>query len=102
MIILIHTTTNTTQEAEQISQTLLKENLIKKAHIKKPIQTLSQWGNEIATDSETPLILQTLSKNRTKTIKRLKQLHPNPIPTILVFNVDYANSEYTKTLLQTL
>ncbi len=79
---LIYTTCQNFEQAEKISEILLKEKLIACANMTQ-IKSVYFWKNELKKETEVALLLKTNAKYAKLIEQRIKKLHSYDVPAIL-------------------
>ena len=92
MIVVIITTVDSKNAAENIADILVKERLAACVSI-MPATSIYRRKGKIEKADESLLIIKTTPSKASAAIKRLKEIHPYELPEILVFKAD-ASKEY--------
>ena len=80
------------EEAEKISNHLLKKRLIACANT-FPVKSIYRWKNKINKDNEIVVLAKSLKEKRQDIIKDVKAIHSYDVPCIEFFETS-ANKEY--------
>lgn len=86
------TTCKDLQEAEFISETLLKEKLVACVEISPAVQSLYLWQGELVKDNEVRLYLKTSEEKYPVAQRRLIELHSYDCPCVLKIDVESVNA----------
>lgn len=93
-IFLVSTTFENKEDAEQITDLLLKQNLIACAQITGPITSIYRWEGKTEKSTEFKLSLKTTVQLSEKVEELLEKEHPYDVPEIIGQIVDFTNNEY--------
>lgn len=92
---VVLTTTSAREEAEQIAQTLITENLAACVNL-VPIQSIYRWEGEICNGTEIQLIIKT-DLNRFEQIQaRIRAIHSYELPEIIAFPITQGSASYLR------
>lgn len=80
------------EEADKISQVLLKKKLIVCAK-RSPVSSSFLWKGQIESSDETLLIMDSISKNFEKINSEIKKLHSYEIFNLTSINIDKTTKE---------
>jgi periplasmic divalent cation tolerance protein len=92
--IIILVTSKDKQEAEKITQTLLKEHLIACANIVNPITSFFRWSDKIEVSKECLIIMKSRMDLFTQVAERVKSLHSYEVPEILALPIVEGSKTY--------
>ena len=84
--IIIYTTLPDRVVTEEISNTLVNENLVACVNF-FPIRSVYKWKNKLNEDEEYALIMKTRESLYGKVEKRLKELHPYEVPAVVSYRI---------------
>lgn len=79
--------------ARSVARILMREQAITSVNIFQAHTTLYPWEGVLHDRSEVSAIFKTTVENKIKLMKRLKDLHPYELPSIVSFDAD-ANADY--------
>lgn len=85
-VVLVYVTAPTADDAERISETLVKEGLVACSNVFQ-IRSLYRWKGKLCREEEWGIILKTRETLVPRVIERIKELHPYELPCILAFPV---------------
>ena len=88
------TTINDFDIVKEIKESLLKSNLSPCIQSFSPIESNYIWKNKIISDNEILLLIKSISSNKDKIFRLIKNLHTYDTPEIICFNFDILNSDY--------
>ncbi|MGQ9819302.1 MAG: divalent-cation tolerance protein CutA [Candidatus Kapaibacteriales bacterium] len=98
-IVVLFVTIDDYEKALQISRIVVHEKLCACSSILQNITSIFEWDNKINERNENLIVLKT-SKDRYKNlISRVKELHPDKVPEIIVLPVIDGFSEYMSWVL---
>ena len=83
---MIYTTLPEEAVAEEISKTLVNENLVACVNF-FAIRSVYKWEDKLNEDEEYALIMKTRESLYGKVEKRLKELHPYEIPAVVSYAI---------------
>ena len=92
--IIIFVTTKDRAEAEQLSQSLLKDRLIACANLVNPIDSFFFWQNKIERADECLIIMKSRLDLFKQVVERVKGLHSYEVPEVLAFPIVDGSKEY--------
>jgi len=103
MVAVVYSTIDKIQKARRIANTLVKEELVACVNIIPSVESIYKWKNKIENANEVVLIAKTTDRNVKKTIQRIKSLHTNDVPDIIVIPIvgglkDYLDYIATETI----
>lgn len=82
------------ESARSVVRILMQEKIIACANIFPPHFSIYPWEDQIHEDSETAVFFKGPWENKDKIIKRLREIHPNELPGIILLDAqtlpDYA------------
>lgn len=93
-MILIYITSPSEENAEEISEHLIKKRLIACANI-FPIKSIYKWKGNIAKEKEFVIMAKTQEKNFDEVKEEVEKIHPYKIPCILKISAE-ANQKYSE------
>ena len=93
MLISVHVTCESFEEARAIAKKLLKERLISCANA-VPIESFYVWKGEEKNEKEILLMCKTKKSNFKKIERSVKDIHSYETPCILAFECSDSNEEY--------
>ena len=73
--------------AEEIANTLVKEQLAACVNILFPCRSIYQWNNQIENAQEIPMIIKTTDQAFDLLLQTVSRLHPYEVPEILAVDV---------------
>ena len=94
MNIVIFITAKDVEEAQKISEGLLKAKLIACANITQKVKSFFWWEGKIDSASEALLILKSQRRHFKKIVKAVKALHSYQVPEIIALPIIDGNPEY--------
>jgi periplasmic divalent cation tolerance protein len=92
--IIIFVTTKDRTEAEQLSQSLLKDRLIACANLVNPIDSFFFWENKIERADECMIIMKSRLDLFKQIVEKVKGLHSYEVPEVLAFPIVDGSKEY--------
>jgi periplasmic divalent cation tolerance protein len=92
--IIILVTTKDKQEAEKITQSLLKEHLIACGNIVNPITSFFYWSDKINEAQECLIILKSRMDLFPQVVECVKRLHSYEVPEILALPIAEGSKTY--------
>jgi periplasmic divalent cation tolerance protein len=92
--IIIFVTTKDRTEAEQLSQSLLKDRLIACANLVNPIDSFFFWQNKIERADECLIIMKSRLDLFKQIEERVKGLHSYEVPEVLAFPIVDGSKDY--------
>ncbi len=92
--IVVLTTTETPQQAEQIAQLLVEAELAACVQILPPMTSIYRWQGKVEQATETLLLIKTLRETYPALEAALKTHHPYQTPEIIALPVDAGSAEY--------
>jgi periplasmic divalent cation tolerance protein len=90
---MIYTTLPDKVIAKKVAKTLVKENLVACVNF-FPVKSVYRWKNKLTADKEYALIMKTKKSLYGKVEKRLKELHPYEIPSIVSYEIKEGLNSY--------
>ncbi len=97
-IIIIYSTFSNKEEAEKISNILLKEKLIACANIFPAHTAIYEWEGKICNEQEVAVIFKTVKSNINPVKDMIIDNHSYDCPSIISWDINSHNNEYTKWL----
>ena len=88
------------KEAEQIAKKLLDKKLIACANVINNVNSYFIWKNKVQNSKEIIICGKTTSKNQTKIIKAVKNIHSYSVPCIIFFDIKNGNKDFLKWIEQ--
>ncbi|MFH1071881.1 MAG: divalent-cation tolerance protein CutA [Nanoarchaeota archaeon] len=92
-MILIYCVCKDKDEAEDISESLLKKRLAACTNF-FPMQSMYWWKHKLVYDNETVLIIKTVQKNYTKIEQEIKRMHSYTTPAIFSWKILHVEKKY--------
>lgn len=92
--IIIFVTAKDKTDAEQLSQSLLKDRLIACANLVSPIDSFFYWANKIDKAEECLIIMKSRSDLFSQILERVKGLHSYEVPEVLAFPIVEGSKDY--------
>ena len=92
--IIVLVTTANKEEAEKISQTLLKEKLIACANIINPVTSFFHWSGKIDRCEECLVVMKSRVDLFAELAQRVKGLHSYEVPEVLAFPIVAGSEAY--------
>jgi len=92
--IIILVTTKDKQEAEKISQSLLKDHLIVCANIVAPVTSFFHWQSEVNKAEECLIIMKSRKDLFPQIAERVKDVHIYEVPEILALPIIEGSEPY--------
>jgi periplasmic divalent cation tolerance protein len=92
--VIVIVTTSSKQEAEKISQQLLKERLIACANINGPVCSLFHWSGKLEKAKEYMIFMKSHKDLFEKLTETVKTLHSYEVPEILALPVVDGSEAY--------
>ncbi len=92
--IVVLTTTETPQQAEQLAQLLVDAELAACVQILPPMTSIYRWQGKVERATETLLLIKTLRENYAALEAAIKTHHPYQTPEIIALPVDAGSAEY--------
>lgn len=94
-MIIVYTTIETFEQAEDITKILLAERLIACINM-WPIHSMYSFNGKLVKTEEVGMYFKTTSTNQNILYKRLTEIHPYECPAIITLNVEHAHPPFTK------
>ena len=94
LYVIVIVTTATKQEAENITQQLLKQHLIACANITGPVSSLFHWSGKLEKTEEYLIFMKSRKDLFDKLAETVKALHSYEVPEILALPVVDGSKEY--------
>ena len=92
-VLVVQTTCNKKEEAQNIAKVLLEEKLAACIQITKT-DSFYMWQGEFCNDKEYLLNIKTKKKSFKKIESRIKELHSYDLPEIISIKIDKCSKEY--------
>ncbi len=96
--IVVLTTTETPQQAEQIARLLVEAELAACVQILLPVSSIYRWQGKVEQATETLLLIKTLREKYPALEAAIKSHHPYQTPEIIALPVDVGSAEYLRWL----
>ena len=93
-------TASNKKEAERIAKKLLNKKLIACANVISNVNSYFVWKNKVQNSKEIIICGKTTSKNQTKIIKAVKNIHSYAVPCIIFFDIKNGNKDFLKWIEQ--
>ena len=93
-LVVVQTTVNSQQAAEQLASALLEQRLAACVQIGTPVMSLYRWQGKLERTQEWPLLIKTLAARQQQLEWAIQRLHPYEVPEYLVSKVDHASPDY--------
>lgn len=94
MHVIVHVTTSSVKEAEQIAQTLLQKRLAACINIIPKVHSRFWWKEKIEHCDETLMVIKSKGEVFDKLVESVRAIHSYRIPEILAVPVQHGFSEY--------
>jgi len=94
MAAVIYSTIGDIEDARRIAHTLVEEKLVACVNIIPNVESFYRWEGKIEDDEECIFIAKTVDENIDKTITRIRSLHPDELPDIIVIPIIGGLVEY--------
>lgn len=94
-VIVVQTTCDKKEEAENIAKVLLEKRLAACIQITKT-DSFYTWEEEFCNDKEYLLNIKTKKKNFKKIESKIKELHSYDLPEIISIKIEKCSKEYKK------
>jgi len=94
MAAVIYSTIGDIEDARRIAHTLVEEKLVACVNIIPNVESFYRWEGKIEDDEECIFIAKTIDENIDKTITRIRSLHPDELPDIIVIPIIGGLVEY--------
>ncbi|PTD94408.1 divalent-cation tolerance protein CutA [archaeon SCG-AAA382B04] len=82
------------EEAKQIGERLIKEQLVACVNYLGEIETTYWWNKQIQNDDEYSFIIKTNEENVDEIIEKVKNLHSYENPCIVFVDIDSGSEKY--------
>lgn len=90
-ILVVETCIDNSENAQTLSQTLVREQLIACAQI-QPIKSLYYWKGKLTTDNEHRIVMKSIIENSERLQQRIIELHSYELPEIIIHQVKTTES----------
>ncbi len=100
--IIVITTADDENIAENICKRLVEERLVACAQIFKDIKSFYCWEGKIETSSEFFILLKTKKELFQRLERRIKELHNYSVPEIIALPIVFGSEEYFNWMLDSL
>ncbi|MFH1700015.1 MAG: divalent-cation tolerance protein CutA [Candidatus Zixiibacteriota bacterium] len=80
--------------AEQIAQTLVKEELAACVNIIDQMLSIYRWEGQVEKAHESLLIVKFMSEKTDELIQRVREIHPYEVPEFIAFDITAGNPDY--------
>ena len=94
--IIALSTFSTKKQAEKASKILIKEGLAACVNIIDRVNSIYRWEDKIVSEKEILILIKTLSSNREKIKKFIKDHHTYENPELIFISVDDGLKKYLK------
>jgi len=94
MSIVVFITCANPEEAQKISQALVREKLCACVNILSDIKSIFWWQGKVDSGSEVLLIVKSLKNKFTKIVKLVKSLHSYEVPEIIALPIIAGEKKY--------
>jgi periplasmic divalent cation tolerance protein len=94
MASIIYSTVGDIEDARRIAHTLVDEQLVACVNIIPSVESVYRWEGKKEEDEECIFIAKTCDENIEKTVSRIKSLHPDDLPDIIVISITGGLKEY--------
>ncbi|AZI43087.1 divalent-cation tolerance protein CutA [Deinococcus psychrotolerans] len=84
--------------AAELARGLVEHRLAGCVNIVPGLQTVYRWGNEVAEEPETLLIIKTNGERYPELERYIKEHHPYEVPEIVALPVDRSSPEFSQWL----
>ena len=98
MFIITYITCGNREEAEKISEALVKENLVACVNYFS-ISSVYRWKDKIEKDSEFVLLCKTTEEKFSSVKERVRELHSYELPAILSIKIEDGDEGYLNWIL---
>jgi periplasmic divalent cation tolerance protein len=92
--IVVLTTTETPQQAEQLAQALVESALAACVQILPPMTSIYRWEGRVERATENLLLIKTLREKYSDVETAIKTHHPYQTPEIMALPVEAGSAEY--------
>jgi periplasmic divalent cation tolerance protein len=96
--IIVFVTTPNSDEANQIANALVSEQLAACVNIVPLVESIYRWEGEVKRDSEALMIIKTTNDRYTELESRVKELHSYSTPEIIALRIEHGSSDYLEWL----
>ena len=96
----LYVTASSTEEAQMIAKTLVRERLVACANILGEIQSVYWWDGAVQNDDEVALILKTRKGLVSQVSQRIVALHSYECPCVVALDVSDGNQDYLKWIVK--
>jgi len=93
-VILVFSTCNSVELANQISEALVKRKLAACVNILPGIKSVYQWQDKLVKDNELLLIIKTRKTLFTQLQKAIQELHDYELPEVIAVPVELGEQTY--------
>ena len=91
---IVFVTASDDNEANKISDAILKEKLCACVNITKEVSSIYWWGGKLESSSEILMIIKTRKDKIEKLIEKVKEIHSYEVPEIIAVPIIYGNEDY--------
>lgn len=95
-MLLVLTTTSTTEEAESLAETIMEEKLAACVQIMPPMTSVYVWEGKIQKDHEHLLLIKTLEEKFDDLERFILECHSYDVPEIVALKVETVSEKYLK------
>lgn len=92
------TTTETSEDAEEIARALVEQRLAACVQIVGPIRSIYRWQGQIQTSQEWQCWAKTRAERWDEVCEAIRRLHPYEVPEILAVPIEAGSDTYLKWL----
>ena len=92
--LIIFVTAKDKTEAEQVSQSLLKDKIIACANLVSPITSFFNWGGKIDKAEECLIIMKSRADLFDQIVRQVNSIHSYEVPEILAFPIVEGSKSY--------
>ena len=96
MYSIVYITTSGILESEEIAKKLLKAKLACCVNIIPSVKSMYLWKGKIEEDSESIMVVKTMSKLVEEVIKTVEYIHSYETPCILEITINKGSKDYLK------
>jgi periplasmic divalent cation tolerance protein len=80
--------------AEQIAQTLVKEELVACINIMDQMLSIYRWEGQVERAHESLLIVKFMTEKTDELIQRVLEIHPYEVPEFIAYDITAGNPDY--------
>ena len=101
-ILVVTTTLEKKEDAENLARHLLQKRLIACAQISSPLESLYWWKRSIEQQQEFQLVMKSVQLLWDELLNEIEKMHPYEVPEIIATPVSSINKKYNNWLLEEL